>query len=128
MYDLHIMGEGREILAEEDEVIRKNCKQFREEAGWSLQDLANASGLSHSTVWRYEDGRSKPDRDAMRKLATAYGRSTEDFYNPNPPPPDPAKLPPVRRAFMITRPIDADLRRQLDEAIEKVNREAMDRE
>lgn len=80
---------------DEKAIIRANCKRFREETGWTQQELAERAGLVVASVARYESGKSTPDRDAMRKLATVLGRRVEDFYATNPPPAGP-RIPEVR--------------------------------
>ena len=48
--------------------------QRREAIGYTRQQLADAVGVDHSTVWRWEAGESKPSRLAERALEEVLTR------------------------------------------------------
>ena len=54
-------------------------KQFREEKGLSLVDVAKRLNVSRITVWNYESGKRKPSFDVLVQLAKIYGCSVNDF-------------------------------------------------
>lgn len=51
----------------------------RKEAGLSMASLASEIGVNRSTVWRWENGRAKPDIEAIRLIASATNKFTSDF-------------------------------------------------
>jgi transcriptional regulator with XRE-family HTH domain len=78
------------LSREEEEklrVVQRNCVRFRHEMGDNVtqQDVADLAGISVFSVSRYEGGRGIPGRDELLQLAQVFGRTVEDFYNPNPP-------------------------------------------
>jgi len=110
--------------SDEKETIRVNCKRFRDELGWTQQELAERAGLVVASIARYEAGKSTPDRDAMRKLATIMSRSVEDFYSPTPPPPGP-RLPEVR--MKVDDGVPDDIVARVREFQLGINRELLER-
>src|SRR5690242_18164572 len=50
---------------------RKTLRQFREEAGLSLEDLGKACGLSRSTLSRFENGERDLSEDAYNRVLEA---------------------------------------------------------
>jgi transcriptional regulator with XRE-family HTH domain len=54
-------------------MLAKELKKLRDEKGYSLQTVANMTGLSGSYINRLESGeRRKPSVDIIKKLAEAY--------------------------------------------------------
>lgn len=51
----------------------------RELSGFSIPDLARASGLSDDAIRKWESGERQPTWDAVQKLATALGVTTDAF-------------------------------------------------
>lgn len=54
-------------------------RALRESKHLTVQELAEASGLSRMTVHRYETGERNPSWAAIQELAVALGVSTEDL-------------------------------------------------
>jgi transcriptional regulator with XRE-family HTH domain len=53
-------------------------REIREQRGWSQQELAERSGVTYMTIWRFEAGRHKwPRMDIARKLAKTLGVSLD---------------------------------------------------
>ncbi|MGN6105448.1 MAG: helix-turn-helix domain-containing protein [Kofleriaceae bacterium] len=106
-------------------IIRENLQRFREEASMSQADAADASGVPLDNLRRYENGvTASVPHTVIATLAKVYGHAMEDFENPNPPP---AKLEERPVFFLRTRPgaeIDQKTFRELQEIIDKANREA----
>jgi transcriptional regulator with XRE-family HTH domain len=51
----------------------EKIKHLRVEQALSLRELASASGLAHTTIWKLEQGREDVHPRTIRKLATALG-------------------------------------------------------
>ena len=69
--------------------ISEQLFSLRQKSGQSLQDVANAVGVSKAHVWEMEKGRSKnPSFDLVRNLAKHFGVSldvlTGDDQEPEP--------------------------------------------
>lgn len=69
--------------------ISERLFSLRQKSGQSLQDVADAVGVSKAHVWELEKGRSKnPSFDLVRKLAGHFGVSldvlTGDSQEPDP--------------------------------------------
>ena len=72
--------------AEEDEKTRlfavrlgRRLSRFRKEAGPSHEELAKAGALQLQTVIDVEMGRYFPSYEAVKKLAAALGRDSDDL-------------------------------------------------
>jgi transcriptional regulator with XRE-family HTH domain len=52
---------------------------FRKERGFTQKSLAEASGMSHIQVHRYESGTAQPTLDAIKRLAVALSVSTDEL-------------------------------------------------
>jgi transcriptional regulator with XRE-family HTH domain len=48
---------------------------LRQEAGWSLEELAERSGISRASLSRMERGETSPTAAVLGRLCTAYGRT-----------------------------------------------------
>jgi transcriptional regulator with XRE-family HTH domain len=55
--------------------LAERLSDLRTERGWSLQDLAERTGISRSTLSRAERGEISPTVAALTRLAAAYDRS-----------------------------------------------------
>jgi transcriptional regulator with XRE-family HTH domain len=53
--------------------VGEQLQEVRRHRGWSLRDLAGASGLSLTTVHQIETGRTSPGLGTLQSLATALG-------------------------------------------------------
>lgn len=54
--------------------------QARTNKGWTLERLAEKSGVSKSTLQRIETGETSPTMDAMEKVAKALNVRISDLY------------------------------------------------
>lgn len=60
--------------------LHNHIKQFREERGWSQQELAERSGLSRAGVSAIEMGKLVPSTVAALALAKVFGRNVEELF------------------------------------------------
>jgi transcriptional regulator with XRE-family HTH domain len=61
-------------------------QEVRRRRGWSLRDLAQASGLSLTTVHQIETGRTSPGLGTLLSLATALGIPASVLFDDHRPP------------------------------------------
>lgn len=54
--------------------------QARTNKGWTLERLAEKSGVSKSTLQRIETGETSPTMDVMEKIAKALNVRISDLY------------------------------------------------
>lgn len=54
--------------------------QARTNKGWGLEQLAEKSGVSKSTLQRIENGETSPTMDVMEKIAKALNVKISDLY------------------------------------------------
>lgn len=111
-----------------DAIVRANLKRFREEAGYSQAEAAEASGVSIDNLRRYESGKTESvPFGVIASLGPIYGHSLDDFTKANPPP---AKRDDLPVFFLRTRPgvdVDAELMLKVQRAIDDANREVRGR-
>lgn len=107
---------------DETVVFKRNLRDFREAEGMTQLQLAIAADLSTGSIHRYETGKGLPEREALRSLARVFGRPTEDFFNPEPPPRDPSRQ--VFISYLIRGDIGDGLMREVEEYMRQVNRRA----
>lgn len=55
-------------------------QQWREKRGLTQQQLADRVGTSDSTIQRWEQGKRKPDADAMKALAYALDTTPQRLW------------------------------------------------
>lgn len=61
--------------------LAQALRQFRGDAGLSLRDLAERSGINRGAISRLESGeRVQPRAETLKRLAAALGIPTEDLY------------------------------------------------
>lgn len=71
------------------ELVVKNLKRFRDEAGLTQEQAAIASGVPLDRLRSWESGKVKhPAGDLLHLLAQIYGHVVDDFYQEDPPKPD----------------------------------------
>ncbi len=56
-----------------DDRIARRLRELRGERGWSLDELARASGVSRASLSRLENGEVGPTTAVLARLCTAYG-------------------------------------------------------
>lgn len=101
------------------EIIQANVRRFRKELGWSQQRLADEAGVSVDGVRKWEGRRGVPDRESVTKMAAALGRRMDDFNMREPPAPEARRVSPF--VLKVAEDAPADLRRQAEAYIERLN-------
>ena len=62
--------------------VRLKIRELAEEKGWTLQDVAECSGVNYNTLKVYarlDDGMSMVDLSAVQKIALAFDVMIEDL-------------------------------------------------
>lgn len=59
--------------------ISQHLNDHRQKSGLRLKDLAERTGLSVSYLSDLERGRTQPPLKTLERIATAYGKSINDF-------------------------------------------------
>ena len=67
-------------MAKEDLLLYNRIKQFREERGWSQQELATRAGLSRTGISAIEMGKLVPSTLAAMALAQVFGCKIEELF------------------------------------------------
>lgn len=57
----------------------ENLKRLREDRALSLRELAEASGVSHTTIWDHERGKEGAHPRTIRLLAEALGVAPKEL-------------------------------------------------
>lgn len=93
--------------------IARQLKALRDARGWSLDALAERSGVSRSNISLIERGQSSPSAMVLDKLATALGVAVASLFDDAAP--GAAASPLARRAeqALWTDPASGYVRRQL---------------
>lgn len=63
-------------------LVRLRIREFAEEKGWTLKEVAERSGVNYKTVVGYArrtDGMAMTDFTAIQKLARAFDVAIEDL-------------------------------------------------
>jgi transcriptional regulator with XRE-family HTH domain len=55
-------------------------RAYRREQGLTIADLAARAGVSDTTVWRVESGRTRPHLGTILLISRALGRDAEDLF------------------------------------------------
>lgn len=69
------MPSDQSAPSREDARLAARLAALRQERGWSLGELAGASGISRATLSRLERGETSPTAALLGRLCTAYGRT-----------------------------------------------------
>jgi transcriptional regulator with XRE-family HTH domain len=69
------MDAAETALADLDIRLAARLASLRAERGWSLDTLAERSGVSRTTLSRLERGETSPTASLLGRLCTAYGRT-----------------------------------------------------
>ncbi|WP_207956096.1 helix-turn-helix domain-containing protein [Rubrobacter marinus] len=64
--------------------IGARLRALRKERGWTLEDLAERTGLSRAYLSRLEAGERQPSLSALSEVAHAYGISFSSLFVPEP--------------------------------------------
>lgn len=62
-----------------NELVGRRVKKLRQERGWSLEEMATASGVSRSMLSEIERERANPTLTVTFRIASAFGMSLEDL-------------------------------------------------
>ncbi|MFD7057158.1 helix-turn-helix domain-containing protein [Streptomyces mirabilis] len=54
--------------------------ELRTERGWTLEELERRTGVSHSTLWRFERGVTIPTTIFLAKVCNAYEYTVSDLF------------------------------------------------
>jgi transcriptional regulator with XRE-family HTH domain len=76
-----------------EELIRENLEKFIKESGYSQQQVADMAGIPQANFGRYVRGENVVQAGVLKPLAELFGRTVDDFYNPDPPPPNRERVP-----------------------------------
>ena len=71
--------------------MKNQLRVLRAERQWSQGDLAGKLGVSRQTVNALETGKYDPSLPLAFKIAALFGRRIEDIFEPDEPPPGPAR-------------------------------------
>jgi transcriptional regulator with XRE-family HTH domain len=90
------------------ELLKRNCKLFREQSGMTQQAVADAIGKSIDAVRSWEQttkDKRAPERDSLMVLARLYGRPMDHFFMETPPPAVIAVQPEYEVRFKSVGPV-----------------------
>jgi transcriptional regulator with XRE-family HTH domain len=68
-------GDVTDTVNATDERLAARLAALRQQAGWSLEVLAERSGISRATLSRIERAETSPTASLLGRLCTAYGRT-----------------------------------------------------
>ncbi len=77
-----IKGEISPVVKTNMGRVRLKIRELAEEKGWTLQDVADRSGVNYNTVKSYarrDDGMNMVDLSAVGKIARAFDVAIEDL-------------------------------------------------
>ena len=60
----------------------KNLRPWRKASGFTLQEVAERLGVTHSSILRYEKGAVKPSPEILTALAELYGCTPAELEVP----------------------------------------------
>jgi len=86
--------------------LNKKFAYYREKKKMSLRDLSKRSGVDHTTISGMEQGRIKPPKGALEKLAIALDLSEEEKENLSGLA---AQLPTIKRLKANTRGVESSI-------------------
>ena len=71
--------------------LGETIRELRREKGLSQEQLAERTGLSRQTIYKWESGQAAPDLENLQTLAGALGTTVSRLLGEAPPPsrPDP---------------------------------------
>lgn len=61
--------------------FQKNIKMLRELRGIRQEDLAEAMGVSMTTIWKWESGQAQPRAKYIRMICERYGVTEDDLLS-----------------------------------------------
>lgn len=60
--------------------VGETIKYFRKEKGYSIRYIADASGISRSTISRWENNQMNPSLENLKKIYEALGITSKQFW------------------------------------------------
>jgi transcriptional regulator with XRE-family HTH domain len=72
-------------------MFQENLRKLREKKGWTQTEAAQAAGVSFRSYQNWEIGGREPRLDALKKLAEAFGVTTDDLLEGHDGPAKPAR-------------------------------------
>lgn len=109
---------------EQAESVGGYLKKAREQAGYSLRDLENISGVSFAHIRRIEQGENKPSVDVLQKLVQPLELDIDELlakFGIKLPLPEPRVY--FRRKFGVSEEDAAVMERLIEKYREKGGRE-----
>lgn len=59
--------------------MKNNIRYWRKKRGYTMRKLAEASGVHHVSICKYETGKTVPSVRSLVRIASALGCSVEDL-------------------------------------------------
>ncbi|MEW2401897.1 XRE family transcriptional regulator [Streptomyces sp. NPDC046862] len=75
------MGSDRDELQAVDARLARRLGELRARQGWSLEELAERSGVSRSALSRAERGETSPTAAQLNRLCGVYGRTMSQLLS-----------------------------------------------
>lgn len=64
-----------------DKLFCKNLKEIRKQCGFTQKQVANSLNVVESCYANWEQGRTEPNIDCLRKLCKLFGVSPDELIN-----------------------------------------------
>ena len=87
--------------------IAKNIKSFRSDSGFTQDELAEAIGVTHQSVSKWENGSALPDLDSLVDIAHLFVMTLDQLINNEEEEDSPR--PRVRKSGFFANLIDDDV-------------------
>jgi len=104
--------------------LERPLREICEENGWTLQDLADRTGMGQSTIGNFLKGKTRAGETLLKKLAPVFKTQPDEIDNPQPPEgselfegADPSDIW-MRRALVAEKQL-ADIRLLLREILDR---------
>jgi transcriptional regulator with XRE-family HTH domain len=101
-------------------ILGQRIKFFREQVGYTQQQLAEKAGISSKAVGRYEHGNRVPSVEIAQRIAEAMGISVNELLYPEAIRETPGALRTVRIPDVLSIDIE-ELQAELDARSDKLN-------
>ena len=75
----YLLGRTNDTTYEIDNSVKKILALIKER-GINARQLNIACGLNHSSVYNWQNGRGKPKRETIKKIAEYFGKPLSFFY------------------------------------------------
>jgi len=101
-------------MSDTEKQLADRLTDLRRARGWSLEDLAERTGISRATLSRIERGDTSPTAAVLGRLAGAFGVAMAELFGPSSGPVE--CLVPAERQSVWTDPETGFIRRTLTPA------------